>query len=113
MLLWTRSLPGQLTVTVNIQWRIVIKGGKMVTVVFGAFVGHLQDQGSIHLGPPMRKREGEKWTAPDVLKGLEKPKERRKKKKIGKDEDWSFSESGKGGISEFWIVMLTMSPGRG
>ncbi|GFT98058.1 hypothetical protein TNCV_3362651 [Trichonephila clavipes] len=42
MLLWTRSLPGQLTVTVNIQWRIVIKGGKMVTVVFGAFVGHLQ-----------------------------------------------------------------------
>ncbi|GFW33738.1 hypothetical protein TNCV_4051871 [Trichonephila clavipes] len=42
MLLWTRSLPGQLTVTLHIQLRIVIKGGKMVTVVFGACVGHLQ-----------------------------------------------------------------------
>ncbi|GFT77199.1 hypothetical protein TNCV_1984821 [Trichonephila clavipes] len=39
------------------------------------------DQGSTHFGPPIRKREGEKWTAPDVLKSLEKSKEGRKKKK--------------------------------
>ncbi|GFT81916.1 hypothetical protein TNCV_3908901 [Trichonephila clavipes] len=56
--LWTRSLPRQLTVALHTQWRIVIKGGLT------------------HMGPPMRKREGEKWTSPDVLKGLEKPKER-------------------------------------
>ncbi|GFT66865.1 hypothetical protein TNCV_996511 [Trichonephila clavipes] len=60
MLLWTRSLPGQLTVTLHIQWRIVIKG---------------------------REKE-------------EKRSEREKKeKKIEKYKGWSFSESGKGGIS--------------
>ncbi|GFV98414.1 hypothetical protein TNCV_623731 [Trichonephila clavipes] len=40
--MWTRSLPGQLTVALHLQWRIVIKDGKMATVVFGASVGHLQ-----------------------------------------------------------------------
>ncbi|GFV35230.1 hypothetical protein TNCV_620261 [Trichonephila clavipes] len=87
----TRSFPRQLTVALHIQWRIVIKGDKMVTVdrkslVFGACVGHLQDQGSTHLGPPMRKREGgvEKWTAPDVLKGLENPKERKTRERARK-----------------------------
>ncbi|GFV80262.1 hypothetical protein TNCV_2573401 [Trichonephila clavipes] len=81
-----RSLPRQLTVALHIQWRIVIKGGKMTTVgrkslVFGACVGHLQT----HLGPPMRKREGEKWTAPDVLKGLEKTKEEGTKERARKE----------------------------
>ncbi|GFV35217.1 hypothetical protein TNCV_620131 [Trichonephila clavipes] len=36
------------------------------------------------MGPPMRKREGEKWTAPDVLKGWknrEKGGRKEKKKK--------------------------------
>ncbi|GFX41816.1 hypothetical protein TNCV_389291 [Trichonephila clavipes] len=86
ILLWTRGLPRQLTVALRTQWAIVFKGNKMATVgrkslVFGACVGHLQDQGSTHLGPQMRKREGEKWTAPDVLKVLEKPKEKKKDRK--------------------------------
>ncbi|GFX70086.1 hypothetical protein TNCV_4615241 [Trichonephila clavipes] len=32
ILLWTRLLPRQLTVALHTQWRIVIKGGKTVTV---------------------------------------------------------------------------------
>ncbi|GFV46893.1 hypothetical protein TNCV_4289721 [Trichonephila clavipes] len=46
ILLWTRSLPRQLTVTLHTQWRIVLKGGKTMTVgrrgsAVGACVGHL------------------------------------------------------------------------
>ncbi|GFS54470.1 hypothetical protein TNCV_1742481 [Trichonephila clavipes] len=47
------------------QWRIVLKGG------------------STHMGPPMRKREGEKRTAPDVLKGR---KNRKKEKEGGREK---------------------------
>ncbi|GFW97919.1 hypothetical protein TNCV_2599581 [Trichonephila clavipes] len=39
------------------------------------------------MGPPMRRREGEKWTAPDVLKGWknrEKRKRKREREKEGK-----------------------------
>ncbi|GFX60721.1 hypothetical protein TNCV_4976971 [Trichonephila clavipes] len=32
------------------------------------------------MGPPIRKREGEKWTAPDVLKGWKNRKTKRKRK---------------------------------
>ncbi|GFT77173.1 hypothetical protein TNCV_1984611 [Trichonephila clavipes] len=42
MAMWTRSLPEKMTVVLHIQCRIVIKDGKIVTVVFGACVGHLQ-----------------------------------------------------------------------
>ncbi|GFW06717.1 uncharacterized protein TNCV_3288181 [Trichonephila clavipes] len=39
----------------------------------------------LHMGPPMRRREGEKWTAPDVLKAG-KPGEGRKRKENEKKE---------------------------
>ncbi|GFU16412.1 hypothetical protein TNCV_835991 [Trichonephila clavipes] len=33
------------------------------------------------MGPPMRRREGEKWTAPDVLKGRKNEKRERKRER--------------------------------
>ncbi|GFY09198.1 hypothetical protein TNCV_4663881 [Trichonephila clavipes] len=54
------------------------------------------------MGPPMRKREGEKWTAPVVLKGLEKPKVKKKRKKeLEKDEGWWFCKVEQGGSGSF------------
>ncbi|GFX47699.1 hypothetical protein TNCV_699531 [Trichonephila clavipes] len=50
----------------------------------GSLNSRRDDQGSTHLGPPMRKREGEKWTAPHVLKGLEKPKKKENEGKSSK-----------------------------
>ncbi|GFU25617.1 retrovirus-related Pol polyprotein from transposon 297 [Trichonephila clavipes] len=46
ILLWTRTLPRQLTVALRTQWRIFLKGGKTTTVsrrglAVGACVGHL------------------------------------------------------------------------
>ncbi|GFX22796.1 hypothetical protein TNCV_2605381 [Trichonephila clavipes] len=91
ILLWTRSLPRQLFVALHTQWRIVLKGGKTTTVgrrdsAVGACVGHLlvceetrgeddwrimrqlalmsEVQGSTHMGPPMRKREGGEMDCP-------------------------------------------------
>ncbi|GFW72466.1 uncharacterized protein TNCV_3796941 [Trichonephila clavipes] len=46
------------------------------------------------MGPPMRRREGEKWTAPDVLKRLEKPGERGKKKRTRKRRKRSRKRQG-------------------
>ncbi|GFT79126.1 hypothetical protein TNCV_3094791 [Trichonephila clavipes] len=46
ILLWTKSLPGQRTVALHTQWRIVLKRGKTTTVgrrgsAVSAGVGHL------------------------------------------------------------------------
>ncbi|GFW75129.1 adhesion G-protein coupled receptor G4 [Trichonephila clavipes] len=51
------------------------------------------------MGPPMRRREGEKWTAPDVLKGWKnrerkKENEKKKEKELEKDKGWWFLGSG-------------------
>ncbi|GFX21890.1 hypothetical protein TNCV_2311681 [Trichonephila clavipes] len=37
------------------------------------------------MGPPMRKREGEKWTAPDVLKGWKTGREEERKREREKE----------------------------
>ncbi|GFV81407.1 uncharacterized protein TNCV_2034161 [Trichonephila clavipes] len=44
----------------------------------------VKDQGSTHLGPPIRKREGGGWTAADVLKGLENERKSSKKRRAGR-----------------------------
>ncbi|GFX42910.1 hypothetical protein TNCV_5072741 [Trichonephila clavipes] len=45
------------------------------------------------MSPPMRKREGEKWTAPDVLKGW-KNREKEKRKENEKKKEKSSKRRG-------------------
>ncbi|GFW28608.1 hypothetical protein TNCV_2317561 [Trichonephila clavipes] len=47
------------------------------------------------MGPPMRKHEGEKWTAPDVLKELKKEEKIKRLKRRG------LVVCGKGGSRSF------------
>ncbi|GFW00049.1 uncharacterized protein TNCV_3568391 [Trichonephila clavipes] len=45
------------------------------------------------MGPPMRRREGEKWTAPDVLKGWKNREKGGKKKRTRKRRKTSLEKT--------------------
>ncbi|GFU84640.1 hypothetical protein TNCV_3620501 [Trichonephila clavipes] len=69
------------------------------------------------MGPPMRKREGEKWTVPDVLKGWKNREKKRKdnekkKRKSSKRRGLVVLGSGEGNPRVFCSVMLTRNPKR-
>ncbi|GFW43831.1 retrovirus-related Pol polyprotein from transposon 297 [Trichonephila clavipes] len=67
ILLWTRSLPGQWTVALHTQWRIVLKGGKTTTVgrrgsAVGACVRHLLvcEETGLEKRVEKKEKEGER-----------------------------------------------------
>ncbi|GFW61174.1 hypothetical protein TNCV_433981 [Trichonephila clavipes] len=70
--------------------------------------------------PPMRRREGEKWTVPDVLKGWknrergeERKREREKEgKRARKRQGLVVLGSGEENPRVFCSVMLTRNPKR-
>ncbi|GFW76973.1 hypothetical protein TNCV_2593541 [Trichonephila clavipes] len=73
------------------------------------------------MGPPIRKREGEKWTAPDVLKGWKNQEKRKRKEEEGEREkekkELEKTRTGRfrkrrGESRSFCSVMLNRNPKR-
>ncbi|GFY22946.1 hypothetical protein TNCV_2182071 [Trichonephila clavipes] len=65
------------------------------------------------MGPPIRKREGEKWTVPDVLigwKNRRKENEKTRRKELEKTRAGRFRKRRGESRSFFCSVMLTSNP---